>query len=241
MCSRAIIINHGKIVADGTAEHLMRRLPYHSMPSPCSVAAGRASRRCSQALLEFAAIAKVETVGAGNGQVAAARHGPRDGAPPPAELASLIRTRLIEVEEVTVRARQSRRRVPRRSPPRTTGRPMHELAPQHLDHRQARVQRPISRTPLATVFLIIFIALTGAFAFYVGGFFERGQADLGAVLPVPPLALPAAGAGRRHAAVGRGAQVRHHRAADDAADLAVGGDPRASSSPPGPSSAWRCC
>jgi len=33
-------------------------------------------------------------------------------------------------------------------------------------------------TPLATVFLVIFIALTGAFAFYVGGFFERGQADL---------------------------------------------------------------
>jgi ABC-2 type transport system permease protein len=33
-------------------------------------------------------------------------------------------------------------------------------------------------TPLATVFLTIFVALTGAFAFYVGGFFERGQADL---------------------------------------------------------------
>jgi ABC-2 type transport system permease protein len=33
-------------------------------------------------------------------------------------------------------------------------------------------------TPLATVFLIVFVALTGAFAFYVGGFFERGQADL---------------------------------------------------------------
>jgi ABC-2 type transport system permease protein len=33
-------------------------------------------------------------------------------------------------------------------------------------------------TPLATVFLIIFVALTGAFAFYVGNFFERGQADL---------------------------------------------------------------
>ena len=28
------------------------------------------------------------------------------------------------------------------------------------------------------VFLVIFVALTGAFAFYVGGFFERGQADL---------------------------------------------------------------
>ncbi|GAB4239295.1 MAG: ABC transporter permease subunit [Methyloligellaceae bacterium] len=33
-------------------------------------------------------------------------------------------------------------------------------------------------TPLAYVFLIIFVALTGAFTFYVGNFFERGQADL---------------------------------------------------------------
>ncbi len=33
-------------------------------------------------------------------------------------------------------------------------------------------------TPLAGVFLTIFIALTGAFAFYIGDFFERGQADL---------------------------------------------------------------
>ena len=35
-------------------------------------------------------------------------------------------------------------------------------------------------TPLATIFLVIFVALTGAFAFYVGHFFDRGQADLGA-------------------------------------------------------------
>jgi ABC-2 type transport system permease protein len=33
-------------------------------------------------------------------------------------------------------------------------------------------------TPLAYVFLIIFVGLTGAFTFYVGNFFERGQADL---------------------------------------------------------------
>ena len=33
-------------------------------------------------------------------------------------------------------------------------------------------------TPLAYVFAVIFVALTGAFAFVVGGFFERGQADL---------------------------------------------------------------
>ena len=41
-------------------------------------------------------------------------------------------------------------------------------------------------SPLATVFLIIFIALTGAFAFYVGGFFERGQADLSSFFSYHP-------------------------------------------------------
>jgi ABC-2 type transport system permease protein len=33
-------------------------------------------------------------------------------------------------------------------------------------------------TPLAYVFIVIFVALTGAFAFYIGALFERGQADL---------------------------------------------------------------
>lgn len=33
-------------------------------------------------------------------------------------------------------------------------------------------------TPVAYVFIVIFLALTGAFTFYLGGFYERGQADL---------------------------------------------------------------
>ncbi len=33
-------------------------------------------------------------------------------------------------------------------------------------------------TPVAYVFLVIFLALSGVFTFYLGGFFERGQADL---------------------------------------------------------------
>lgn len=33
-------------------------------------------------------------------------------------------------------------------------------------------------TPIAYVFLAIFVALTGVFAFYIGGFFTRGEADL---------------------------------------------------------------
>ncbi len=33
-------------------------------------------------------------------------------------------------------------------------------------------------TPVAYVFIVIFLFLTGIFTFYVGGFYERGQADL---------------------------------------------------------------
>lgn len=33
-------------------------------------------------------------------------------------------------------------------------------------------------TPLALVFIVIFLLLSGVFAFYMGGFYERGQADL---------------------------------------------------------------
>jgi ABC-2 type transport system permease protein len=41
-----------------------------------------------------------------------------------------------------------------------------------------RELRSYFATPVALVFIVIFLALTGAFAFYVGGFFSRGQADL---------------------------------------------------------------
>ena len=99
VCSRAIIINRGRIVADGTAEDLMRRLPYHNAIG-LKVAAGRADS-VAKALGEFAAIAKVETVGTANGRVQL-RATARDSAPPPPELAALIRGRLIEAEEVTV-------------------------------------------------------------------------------------------------------------------------------------------
>ncbi len=33
-------------------------------------------------------------------------------------------------------------------------------------------------TPLAYVFIVIFLAMMGVFTFYLGGFYERGQADL---------------------------------------------------------------
>lgn len=42
----------------------------------------------------------------------------------------------------------------------------------------ARELRSYFATPLAYVFIVIFLALMGAFTFYLGGFYERGQADL---------------------------------------------------------------
>ena len=33
-------------------------------------------------------------------------------------------------------------------------------------------------TPVAYVFIVIFLVITGVFTFYIGGFYERGQADL---------------------------------------------------------------
>jgi ABC-2 type transport system permease protein len=76
------------------------------------------------------------------------------------------------------------------------------------------------------VFLIIFIALTGAFAFYVGGFFERGQADLNPFFQYHPwlyLLLVPAVAMRLWAEERKSGTIE---LLDDAADLALGGDPR---------------
>ena len=41
-----------------------------------------------------------------------------------------------------------------------------------------RELRAYFATPLAYIFIVIFLALAGAFTFYLGNFFERGQADL---------------------------------------------------------------
>ena len=41
-------------------------------------------------------------------------------------------------------------------------------------------------TPVAYVFIVIFLMLMGAFTFYLGGFYERGQADLRAFFSLHP-------------------------------------------------------
>ena len=63
-------------------------------------------------------------------------------------------------------------------------------------------------SPVAYVFLVIFLLLTGFFTFTVGGFFERGEASLASFFIWHPVAVPVPGAGGRHAAVVRGTARR---------------------------------
>jgi ABC-2 type transport system ATP-binding protein len=99
VCTRAIVINKGRIVADGTAEDLMRRVPYHGAVA-IRVAADKAEA-VKRALGAAKGIDKVETVSAANG-VSQLRAIPKNGAVIATDVASLIREKAIVVEEIYV-------------------------------------------------------------------------------------------------------------------------------------------
>ena len=73
-------------------------------------------------------------------------------------------------------------------------------------------------TPLAYVFIVIFLVMAGMLTFFLGNFFDRGQADLQPFFSFHPwlylVLIPAL----VDAALGRGAQDRHDRAVPDPAD-----------------------
>ena len=79
-------------------------------------------------------------------------------------------------------------------------------------------------TPIAYVFIVIFlIVLAAGSRSSTAASTRRARRTLERVLLLAPVALSAARAGLEHAAVGRGAQVGQHRAADDAAARDVAG------------------
>jgi gliding motility-associated transport system ATP-binding protein len=99
VCSRAVIINKGRIVADGTAEELMRRVPYHG------AVAIRVSERTKaavvKALSKYAGVARVETIGKADGQVDL-RAVPSNGKAIVTDVASLLHEEGITVNELFV-------------------------------------------------------------------------------------------------------------------------------------------
>jgi ABC-2 type transport system ATP-binding protein len=99
VCTRAVVINRGRIVADGTAEDLMRRVPYHGAVA-IRVATGLADA-VKRALESSKDISKVETVSAVNGQ-SQLRALPKNGAVIATDVASLIREKAIVIDEIYV-------------------------------------------------------------------------------------------------------------------------------------------
>jgi ABC-2 type transport system ATP-binding protein len=99
VCTRAIVINKGCIVADGTAEDLMRRVPYHGAVA-IRVATSQADA-VKRALEGSKGISKVEMVSTADGQ-AQLRALPKNGAVIATDVASLIRDKSIVVDEIYV-------------------------------------------------------------------------------------------------------------------------------------------
>ena len=99
VCTRAIVINKGRIVADGTAEDLMRRAPYHGAVA-IRVATDRAEA-VRGAVAAIAGVDKVETVGTANGKMRL-RAIPKNGAGIVADVASVIRQKALTVDEIFV-------------------------------------------------------------------------------------------------------------------------------------------
>jgi ABC-2 type transport system ATP-binding protein len=97
VCSRAIIINRGRIVADGTAEDLMRRLPAHGAVAIC--VPGDRVEALRSALSTLPGLSRIDTVGQANGHVRV-RVVPKNGALKPHDVAALLRQRSVDVEEI---------------------------------------------------------------------------------------------------------------------------------------------
>ena len=177
VCSRAIVIARGKKIADGTPKDLERRSGYYNSVSvhlhPDHIEGLRG------ALDGMDDISGVE-VGNIDGALAQVTVMSREGATIVEAVNTRIRENGISVEQLYVER----------------GRLDDVFRQITSDGGAASTILAISRrelnayfsTPLAYVFIVIFLALAGATTFYFGGFFQRGQADL-AVLLVSSLAV----------------------------------------------------
>lgn len=102
VCTRAVVINRGRIVADGTAEDLMRRMHYHGAVS-LRVATERADRAVE--VLEAAAnVSAVERLAKANGHIQLRALPAKDAAKAvdAAEVAAMLRAADIPVGELYV-------------------------------------------------------------------------------------------------------------------------------------------
>jgi len=99
VCTRAVVIARGRIVADGTADALMRKDPGHGAVA-IRVAPGRA-QGAAAALAGHPGVLRVDTV-TEEGAGVRLRVVPRDGRAIAADVASLLRDKAIVVDELFI-------------------------------------------------------------------------------------------------------------------------------------------
>ena len=99
VCSRAVVIDKGRVVADGTAEELQARMPYHNAVAvrvPADAAEGLMS-----AVKDLPGVSNVEEISRANGHVRFRALSNQQGAIA-TDIASLVRERSINIDELIV-------------------------------------------------------------------------------------------------------------------------------------------
>ncbi|MCG8558691.1 MAG: ATP-binding cassette domain-containing protein [Hyphomicrobiales bacterium] len=99
VCTRAIVIDKGRIVADGTADELQRRMPYHNAVA-IRVAVGVEGALRAE-LEQLSAVAKVEALDKSNGTVRL-RALPNSDKPIAADVAAIVKKTEASIEEMIV-------------------------------------------------------------------------------------------------------------------------------------------
>ncbi|CRX23591.1 putative ABC transporter ATP-binding protein YbhF [Pseudomonas aeruginosa] len=167
LCSRALVIGGGRLLADSTPLELASRSRYH-----------QAVTLYSDEPLDAVALAVLPGVAGGEPR---RRQPDRPGAAgrgdlPPGQRAGR-RARLADPR--TGRgARPARRGIPQPDPGDGGMKQLPVIFKRELASYFA--------TPLAYVFIVIFLVLAGVFTFYLGNFYERNQADLASFFAFHP-------------------------------------------------------
>jgi len=99
VCTRAVVIDKGRIVADGTADDLQRRMPYHN--AVMLKLSGSSVEAVTAALQSIRGVAKIEPVAA-NGSGQSIRVLPQSGVSIATDVAAALREKGIAVDEVFV-------------------------------------------------------------------------------------------------------------------------------------------
>ena len=190
VCSRALIISEGRIVADGTPDHFERSSRLFN-----AVSLSLPRERAAPVRAELEALPGVATVEEGDagGAVRELTVVPADGGEILSTIAATAREREWPVErlrpyrglldevfrDLTANGERRDRAPPRRPTPRGSA-----PAPRAADALRdiwtvcRRELTGYLSTPIAYVFVVVFLTFAGALTFFLGNFLGRGQASL---------------------------------------------------------------